>query len=153
MGWLLRLKDAPTARAIFEFLSVLRLKSGSAPAFDRQRHIAVLDVDHVEALALLADARGRRSSRLDHQRAAGAGHEVRRAVHRRMMGMAGEKEVDARFLDRVERKLVTADGALQLLTHRNSEQGMMRDQHPRGVGIRPCKGFADELELLFADPP
>src|SRR5438105_10250746 len=67
--------------------------------------------------------------------------------------MAGEKEIDARFLDRVERELVTADGALQLLAHGNSEQGMMRDQHPRGVGIRPCKGFADELELLFADPP
>src|SRR5438445_8840334 len=70
-----------------------------------------------------------------------------------MMGMAGEKEVNPCFLDRVERKLVTADGALELLAHGNGEQRMMRDQHPRRVRIRPCKGFADEFELLFADPP
>ena len=35
----------------------------------------------------------------------------------------------------VERELVTADGALELLADRHGEQRMMGDQHPRGVRI------------------
>ena len=81
-------------------------------ASDRHSDPAVADVDHVEALLLLAHAGRGRGAGLDDQRPAGTGDEVARVMDRRMMGVAGEQQVDPGLLDRVERQLLPADRAL-----------------------------------------
>src|SRR5689334_24516446 len=68
------------------------------------------------------------------------------------MRVAGEQHVDAGFLDRIQRKLLPADRALDLLADRYRIERVMRDQHAHCLWIRSRKGLADELDLVLADP-
>ena len=87
----------------------------------------------VEALLLLADARRGGGAGLNHQHAARARDEVAGILARGVMRMAGEQHVDPGFLYRLERKLMAADGALDLVPDLEREQRMVGDQYPEHV--------------------
>ena len=79
--------------------------------------------------------------------------QVARAVRRCGMMMTRKEHVDAGFARCVERELASPDCLLHLpgLTHRKSEQRMVRDEHPHGGGIGARECVADELDLFLVD--
>ena len=125
---------------------------GPIPGFDDDRHFRSVDLDPVEALVLLADARRCRSPRLDNESRTCSGDQVAGAVNGCLMIMPGQQHVDTGIADRIKRKRAAPDRWCNAVADLESEQRVMGYKHPRRVRIGSFERRADEVHLLLADP-
>ncbi len=74
-------------------------------------------------------------------------------VCRCMMGVARKQKIDARLLDRIERKFLPANGTLEFLADGNCKKRVMGNKDADRARVRTGESFTNELDLAFADPP
>lgn len=136
-----------------EALTVAGREPPALPGLNGQQDIATVDVDPVEALILVANARGSCRTRLDNQGGSCLGRQIACAVGRCTVVMASQQQVDPGVGNRVKRHFLPTDGLAQdaAVVDRKREHRMMSDQNARDVGSA-AKGGANELHLLLADP-
>ena len=68
------------------------------------------------------------------------------------MVVSGEDDVDARFLDDIQRQLLPANRAVDLLPYSQCKQRMMGDENAHDLTRRTRERVADELHLVPVDP-